>query len=365
LDERGSEGREMASFGDQWVEIFKAGSHVADDGTRWNIGADFLEQVVANHSPTLHDAPITIGHPQTDGPAYGWTKELRVKEGRLEAKFDKVEPSFEDLVRDGRLRKRSAAFYVDPSNAPGGKAPQLRHVGFLGAQPPAVKGLRDIQFVDGAKSITFSEEGDDMDENAIVERVTEKSTSAIKDFLKGLFGGGEARATSFSEGELKTMIEGAVKSATASFGEEIKTLKTESAALKQENTRLASQVSGLGNETSKARIAAFCEKLGAAKFPPAFREMGLIEFMEALAGTERKVTVISFEEADGKKVEKKTESSLLAFFQEFLEELPKFVEFGEHYGGVRDSGDGRAAVDPAQHKAMRKAAGLPEEPPKK
>ena len=58
-------------------------------------------------------------------------------------------PQFTDWVAAGRYKKRSASFYTadHPSNPTPGK-PYLRHVGFLGAQPPAVKGLADFAGTD-------------------------------------------------------------------------------------------------------------------------------------------------------------------------------------------------------------------------
>jgi hypothetical protein len=137
------------NFGDQWIEIFTAGTHTDDAGRTHQIDASFLESVAGNFNPAAHEPPAVIGHPHNNAPAYGWVDGVRVQEGALEVKFKEVDPNFEQLVRDGRFKKRSASFYVDPKTAPGGKAPALRHVGFLGAQPPAVKGLRDIQFVEG------------------------------------------------------------------------------------------------------------------------------------------------------------------------------------------------------------------------
>ena len=66
----------------------------------------------------------------------------------MEAHFKQVAPEFESLVKSGRFKKRSAAFYQDGS---------LRHVGWLGAVPPAVKGLADVAFQDGVEAIEFTE----------------------------------------------------------------------------------------------------------------------------------------------------------------------------------------------------------------
>lgn len=63
-----------------------------------------------------------------------------------------MDPAFAELVKAGRYRKVSASFYPPAAKAnPRPGSYYLKHVGFLGAQPPAVKGL---------KAIAFSEEAD-------------------------------------------------------------------------------------------------------------------------------------------------------------------------------------------------------------
>src|SRR5205085_325301 len=138
------------------IDIFTIGTHTDDKGSEHVIGAAFLEQTAANFKPDVHEPPVVIGHPRTDAPAFGWTCGLRVEGDTLQAQFCDVDPKFEELVIDGKFKKRSASFYLDAAKAPGGRVPQLRHVGFLGAQPPAVKGLREIRFHEG-EAVNFED----------------------------------------------------------------------------------------------------------------------------------------------------------------------------------------------------------------
>jgi FtsZ-binding cell division protein ZapB len=96
-----------------------------------------------------HYAPIVVGHPATNAPAYGWIKKLHVKGGDLYAEPERVNPEFKKMVNSGAYRTRSAAFYAD------GK---LRHVGFLGACPPAIKGLEDFAFAEGEDFAVYTME---------------------------------------------------------------------------------------------------------------------------------------------------------------------------------------------------------------
>src|SRR5262245_19989291 len=120
--------KSKTGFGGQWVEIFAAGKHTDSDGRTHDITPEFLNSVVANFSCEQHEAPAVVGHPRDSAPAYGWAHALRVNGDKLEVQFADVDSDFEALVRDGKFKKRSASFYVDPKTAPGGKAPYLRHV---------------------------------------------------------------------------------------------------------------------------------------------------------------------------------------------------------------------------------------------
>lgn len=91
--------------------------------------------------------PLVIGHPAVDGPAWGWASRLAAGKDGLFASPSQLDPAFAKLVRAGRFKKVSASFYApdNPNNfVPG--VYYLRHVGFLGAQPPAVKGLAPVNF---------------------------------------------------------------------------------------------------------------------------------------------------------------------------------------------------------------------------
>lgn len=135
----------MTSFTgfDDFIEIFRGGP-VTDNRGRRHDGDRLIDQALATFDPSHHEPPLCVGHPAENAPAFGWVRELK-KETRdgvdwLLAKFDNVVPEFADLVRRGMFKKRSASFYPDG---------RLRHVGFLGAAPPAIKGLADIGFDDG------------------------------------------------------------------------------------------------------------------------------------------------------------------------------------------------------------------------
>jgi hypothetical protein len=90
-----------------------------------------------------------IGHPEHDAPAFGWVAALRRAGDTLQAKLRQVAPQLEALVGQGQFKKRSVAFYRTATGL------ALRHLGFLGAMPPEVKGLRDLQLCEFRDSGAF------------------------------------------------------------------------------------------------------------------------------------------------------------------------------------------------------------------
>ncbi|MEW3448045.1 peptidase [Pseudomonas aeruginosa] len=121
-----------------------------------------LQEIAATYDPALSETPLVIGHPKLNAPAYGWAKGLEVREGMLYAEPHQVVPEFAEAANRKMYKKRSASVYLPDS--PGNPVPgkhYLRHIGFLGAVPPAIKGIPDAPFNfaedDGALAIEFAE----------------------------------------------------------------------------------------------------------------------------------------------------------------------------------------------------------------
>lgn len=139
------------------IHIFKTGTHTDSHGQTLTFSEYDLAAAVAAYDPNLHQAPIVVGHPKTDNPAYGWVQSLTSDVGNLFATPEQVNPEFSEQVAAGAYKKVSASFYppTSPANPKPG-AYYLRHVGFLGAEPPAIKGLQPIEFseIDDAVTLT-------------------------------------------------------------------------------------------------------------------------------------------------------------------------------------------------------------------
>ena len=165
-------------------EIFRAGTRTDANGNTVTITEADLAAAAQAYDPKVHEAPIVVGHPKADAPAYGWVKSLNVQNGVLTADFAQVDEGFADLVKAGRYKKVSASFY--PPTSPNNPKPgvwTLRHVGFLGAQPPAVKGLSAISFAEGAVYVEFAEDA---------HLQTASLLSRFRDWFIGRFGLEEA-----------------------------------------------------------------------------------------------------------------------------------------------------------------------------
>jgi hypothetical protein len=139
-------------------EIFRSGKHTPNQGTALTFSDADLSAIAAGYDKNLHHAPIVVGHPGQDHPAYGWIDGLAVKGDRLVAKPADIDASFSELVKEGKFRKVSAAFYrPDSPNNPRPGAYYLRHVGFLGAAAPAVKGLKPVEFAEDDLVVEFDD----------------------------------------------------------------------------------------------------------------------------------------------------------------------------------------------------------------
>lgn len=124
---------------DDWVEVFRSGRHTDSAGNQQEWTDAHLDQIVANFD-AKDSAPVVIGHPKNDSPAWGWVESIKRDGTSLFAKFHQLAPKFIEWAKAGHVRNRSVKIL---STAKGFK---LGHVGFLGAAPPAVEGMTPMQF---------------------------------------------------------------------------------------------------------------------------------------------------------------------------------------------------------------------------
>ncbi len=358
---------------DDWIPVFQGGRQIDSAGCVHD-GDALIDKALATFNAAKHEPPVVIGHPVENAPAYGWVEGLKKQGNLLLAKFKQVEPGFADMVKRGLFKKRSAAFYPDGT---------LRHVGFLGAVPPAVKGLPDVAFAE-ANAMTFEfsdyqtvwawesiarlfgkvrdyliekdgmEKADQVISAYQIEEITaaaEKGKQEIqrdaseqtpqitnynekkeekmnfKEFiqkLKELVAGVEPAAQTDPPAG-KTFSEADLEAARRQAADEAARAERERAAAEfAERERTARQ------EARKREISAWCASMvDAGRMTPAMVKFGLPEMLAAFAEREE---IVEFGEA-------KDKDTLYDRFKALFEtELPKVVEFREVATRDRDTG---------------------------
>lgn len=299
----------------QDVEIMTTGEHTASNGLKVTFTEDDLATIAKNYDPAFHEAPAVIGHPIENGPAYGWIKGLQARGGKLMATMDLL-PEFVETLRKGLFKKRSASLYPDLD----GKGLYLRHVGFLGATPPAIKGLADIALGDGQNAVTFEFSNKEKETMSWKDKVKGLFTQAIDEIPEGTVQG-DPSPVHFSEADVAKREEEAAKKAR------------EQALLEFEETRRKLDVERRAEACKALAKQKLDDLVKVGKILPAEVAGGLLAFCEWLAvrGSEP----VEFSE-DRKE-------SPFEIFLNYLEGQPTKVVLGEIAGKDKDPGTGGAA----------------------
>lgn len=346
------------------LQIFKPGQHRTTRGDELTFSESDLAATAAAYDPARSEAPLVVGHPASDDPAYGWVKSLQVRGGALEAVPDQVEPAFAEMVNSGRFKKISAAFY--PPSHPGNPAPgvyYLRHVGFLGAAPPAVKGLRTPTFAadePGLVEIEFAERSawpiativrglrewliekftpEDADRVVPNYLVDELQAAAREDATPSapLF----SEPASTPDAEEATMsgeAAAALAAREAALASERERLDRQAAEFAEREQRIAAAESG----RLRTEVVTFVEGLVSAGRVLPRDQAPLVELL-VVTPADRE---LEFAEGDGT-----TKTPAQGWLREFLERLPTQVEYAERAGT-----DGKRPLDMKDPNAIARAA---------
>jgi hypothetical protein len=333
------------------INIFKTGTHTSSNGATLDFSEDKLQGSAESYSPSVHEAPIVIGHPKDNGPAYGWIKSMEFSEGSLDAIPDQVNEDFAEMVKKGSFKKVSASFYLpDAPNNPSPGNLYLRHVGFLGAQPPAIKGLSAVDFSEQEEGVVEFEEdwrtAMDMSSIAqifkamrefIIDKFSkDEADKTLPDYLiDDLRTSAEERrkaeaspVTDFSESETDPEHDMKLDEALAKVNDlesQNTQLESDKQKLADENESLKSKVTSFTEAENKRRKEALTAKVDAlvkdGKVTPAEREK-VLAFAERLGDQ-----TVDFGEADDQKgLDAQSE------YLKSLEERQPAVDFKEHSG---------------------------------
>ncbi len=124
-----------------------------------DLGAERIRNLATSYNDGTWRAPLVLGHPSHDAQAHGWIKALEVDDkGELYGVPDQISPELSDWVREGRYKNVSISWWPENhANNPARGTDTLRHVGVLGAQPPAIAGLAPLSFSDDEKGVVSVE----------------------------------------------------------------------------------------------------------------------------------------------------------------------------------------------------------------
>jgi hypothetical protein len=324
---------------DNAIEIFRTGKFTPMQGGELSFSAADLAATASGFDPAVAGAPLVVGHPKLDAPAYGWVRGLAVKGDRLVMMPDQVDPAFAAMVNEGRFAKPSASFFrPDAKDNPKPGTWYLRHVGFLGAAAPAVQGLKPAHFAGAdADIVTF-------------EFARPSFVGRVRARLAAKFGGNADQA---DDASVDAAVDGALSEITAAFAAPPKeTDMADAAELARREAKLTEDTAALearrvefAAQTATQRAAAddvaIEVLIKAGKILPA-EKSSLVAFMAAL-GTDQSV---SFAAPDKSQVK----TSPRELFLKFAGTLPKRVDFSERAaqnGQTVDFSNAQAIADAA------------------
>jgi hypothetical protein len=334
------------------LPIFKVGTHGAMEGRTLSFGEADLAASVAAYDPALHNAPLVIGHPtRDDAPAFGWVGSLAHDGGVMSASFSEVSPEARALVDGGHYKHVSASFYAPgAASNPVPGTYYLRHVGLLGATPPAVKGLGAVSFADGMAqdgdvvTISFGEMDRDTfwslsslarsvgrwmrrHRDQTIERDgLEAADRLVPEWDVADIEGAATRFAAMAEAEGRESVLGFGEPEVSQVNgdqsimspEEIAALKAENEKLKADNVSFSEAATASAVAARTAQDKAFADALVVKGVLPPAHVGGVVSFMAKLGDTE----TVSFSEGQAAQTP-------LAYFKGLLGAATPVISFGE------------------------------------
>lgn len=326
------------------LEIFRTGQQTDVSGRTWNFTEADMQAAVAAYDPALFAAPLVVGHPTLNDPAYGWVNKLEIKDGLITAEPKDVEAQFAALVNEGRFPKMSASWFPPGHSAnPKPEGWYLRHVGFLGAAAPALPGLKPASFAADDKDVVTFDFAASHADNALWS--LSRLARSMRDWMIGKFGLEEADQVipdyvvrDVETANTQAMSDSTVmpgfaaptetdnkqvadNTAAADFAARENDLAAREAALlaREQQAAVLEQQTQAASRT--AEFASFAEQLiTTGKLLPREKD-ALVAFMAHIPAD----SVVSFAAEDGEM----TTPNSKAWFQGFMQSLPARVPYGE------------------------------------
>lgn len=144
------------------IPTMKEGSWTTMTGQVVEFTKAMLKEVAESYDPKKWAAPLVIGHPKIEDPAFGQVDTVSFDGEFINSVPVNVNPEFATAVEKKAFPNVSAKFWQpkDTGNPTPGKW-YLRHIGFFGAWPTSLKGhLPATQFASGDDGVTFIQFGE-------------------------------------------------------------------------------------------------------------------------------------------------------------------------------------------------------------
>ncbi len=129
---------------EMWVEAFEAGEQTDSYGRVNTWTSEDIRDIAKryNESKSKDPKPVVLGHPKenTAAPAMGWIEFAKEKGGKLLLKIGELNKDFVAALKSGAYKTRSTSLKETP------EGDTINHLGFLGANAPAIKGLMPLNF---------------------------------------------------------------------------------------------------------------------------------------------------------------------------------------------------------------------------
>ncbi|MFP3352274.1 hypothetical protein R0K04_12725 [Pseudoalteromonas sp. SIMBA_153] len=336
-----------------WFEVFRAGTQTDSKGVEHTFSDADLNSVVANFKPK--SAPLVIGHPKMDDPAWGWASELKAEGGSLFAKAEDVCAEFAQAVQSKRYPNRSVRLEKTDNGY------KLAHIGYLGGKPPAVDGLAwQFNQSDDADTLTLEFAAGDIDNISLrTSNTLTRLMGNLRNFITDRFGS-EAADKVVPDYESEWLKEETIiaeheraKGAEFSKGDDDAPPPHEDNAMdKEERKALQDQIDAANAKNEKLeyaqRVAAATtfinNEVNGGTAPRLTNTEGVAEFMAKLDDGD---TTFEFAAADGKSQELKP----AAWFEGFLKGLPEQTGLTSEFN--KDDKDGEVTDDSAEALAAK------------
>lgn len=360
---------------DGWIDVCRAGTWRDMAGREVGIDEARLDRIVAAHGAG-DPAPVVVGHPETDAPAFAWIDGLRRSGDRLQARLRDIAPAFREAVEAGRYAGRSIALQGDT----------LRHLGFLGGRAPAVPGLAPTQFaarpetvillaevtlaggmkyaaawgalarmLRGMRERIIAADGQDAADAAIPDYEIEALAEIAREAAEAGEAAGAplaapATAPESEHDNADNGTEGAMPKTEAELAAEAAELDERRAALdrqaaeqaEQQATLDARDAAGALAERQRAAEAALAPHIEAGRVLPA-EQAGLAALLASLPDGENETIAFAGPEGSGE-----IREAPRAVFERFLAALPRRVEYRTLAGGPAPAAPGGETLEDAQ-----------------